>query len=352
MMRRRDKALRSMHRAADQAAAAWVVRMHSDQRTQNDDLAFQTWLEERPEHAETYASFLRLWDGIAELDSGPLANQVLHRNLPTACAGIAKWTALRDRGVMYGAVAAAACMLLALAMVLIPRDKVYATGLGELRTFLLDDGSNVTLNADTRLEVNIDNAERRLVLDQGQAFFQVAKDAARPFRVFVGEAEVRAVGTEFEVRKFGTEAKVILQQGVVAIYQGQNRLSLQSAPAASWMALHPVALLKPGQEARIVGMRPVAVNNVDVGRAEAWREKPVSFENTSLSEAIAKINRYGSPQIVLSDPSLGELRLSGVFHVDRSESFIEAVTRALPLRVVVRRAGEVVLGRQDAGSSK
>jgi transmembrane sensor len=191
------------------------------------------------------------------------------------------------------------------------------------------------LDTDTRLRVRFSDAERRLVLEKGQAHFKVAKDAARPFRVFVGDDEVRAVGTAIDVRKDGAGCKVTLEEGIVAVYRaGAPRVDGVRAPAA---------VLKPGQQARLAPAAPVQVASVDLIRVQAWRYGRLVFDSAPLGDAVDDINRYGGRQVVLSDPALADIKVSGVFHTTDPDAFVEAITAAFPVKLASETSGELVL---------
>jgi transmembrane sensor len=207
----------------------------------------------------------------------------------------------------------------------------------------------VFLNTDTKLRVKFTAPQRLVFLDRGQAFFEVARDKTRPFRVLAGHNEVRALGTAFEVRRIGEGIQVTLEEGQVAIYRGadgplQTLTANPAAPASSSSQVStPVAVLSPGQQAILEPMEPVTVSLVDLGKAQAWRYGRMILDNALLGDVISDLNRYGGVQIVLADPKLAEIRVSGVFHTGRPEDFVKSVTAAFPIRVARHDAGTIIL---------
>lgn len=320
----------------DEEAASWVVRLSSDQRTRADEAAFKDWLAGDPARANAYAEHHAIWAGIGGLAENDEARDLL---LADVAAAPRFWT---RRGAMLGSAAAAG---LAVAFVG-PRlfgPARYRTIPGEQKTLHLADGSTVVLNTNSDLRVELQEKERRLYLDQGQAFFQVAKDKARPFRVFVGSYEVRALGTAFDVRRVGDAAHVTLEEGKVAIYHGADRpiqtMVVQGAPKPH----APAAVLAPGEQAVLASAMPVSVDHVDVRKIEAWRYGQMILDGNALGDIVADLNRYGGPQIVLVDPRLADIRVSGVFHTGRPDVFVEAVTAAFPVRVSEQSSDRIVL---------
>jgi transmembrane sensor len=228
--------------------------------------------------------------------------------------------------------------------------ETYRTEPGEQRRLRLADGSTVMLNTRSKLRVRFNGAERRLFLDHGQAWFQVAKDAQRPFRVFVGKDEVRALGTAFDVRREGERATVTLEEGRVAIFRDVSSQPLSTSPvaggASSKLMAGPVApaiILSPGDEARLAPAVAPTVAVVDLAHVQAWRTERVILESTPLAEAVEEFNRYGGPRLVLADPGLADLPVSGVFHTDRPQAFAEAVATAFPVQATTASDGQIVL---------
>jgi len=318
-------------------AAGWVARMGSDQRTRDDELALRQWLDAEPGREDAYASHANLWEAAGELASDPQARAVLRHGRDHA---VHPRFSRRAALGFFGAAAAASVAVLVAPQIAEWRG-LYRTEVGETRHVTLADGSEMTLDTATRVQVDFSDAERRLTLESGQAYFNVAKDAGRPFRVFVGDDEVRAIGTAFAVRKDGERARVTLEEGVVAVYRAAP------STAAANATPKPAAILRPGEQAVLTPAEPVQVAAVDVRREQAWRYGRLMLDSSSLGDAVSEINRYGGRTIVLNDPALAQLKVSGVFHTRRPETFVEAMTTALDIRVVHEDDRELVLGRAD-----
>ena len=337
----------------EREAADWVVRLHADQRTRADEQAFQAWLEADPDHARVYAEHAALWAGVEALAEDDEARAILMPSRPRRRAPFLSRVDRRTALVGgLGAVAAAAAIVGPTLFAARETVQRLVTAPGQQRRVRLDDGSSVLLNTDTRLRVQLEAAERRLYLDRGQAFFQVAKDKSRPFRVFVGADEVRALGTAFEVRRIGDRARVVLEEGRVAVFRHAPPTPTAHAPYAAATPLAPppaqshdipIAVLNPGQQLDLAPAAVTPVRTADLRKSEAWRYGRMILDDAPLGDTVADLNRYGGPQIVLADPSLAKIRVSGVFHTGRPEAFVEAVTDAFPVKVERQTPETIVL---------
>jgi transmembrane sensor len=336
--------------AIDEAAAAWVVRLNADGRSRVDQADFRAWMEQDPAHALAFADCSALWEETGELARSEAGRLALRRlRAPRRVFGlVTRRSALLGGGALTAAAAAGAVTFVAFA-----GEQAFQTAPGEQKRVRLADGSRVLLNTDSRLRVKLVRTERRLYLDRGQAFFQVAKDRNRPFRVFAGRDEVRALGTAFDVRRTGDTVLVTLEEGRVAVFRdsaaapapapapapARERPSTLPRPSIS----PPATVLAPGEQASLQDIAPVSVRRVDLRAAQAWRYGQMILDDAPLGDTVADLNRYGGVQIVLSDPRLASLRVSGVFHTGRPDDFVIAVTTALPIEVARQDADTIVL---------
>ena len=198
----------------------------------------------------------------------------------------------------------------------------YATFDERPKTIELTDGSRVVLASDTVLEVTFAPRRRDLRLVRGRAFFDVAHDAGRPFMVTAGDRAVTAVGTRFDVLSARDRIRVVLLEGRVSV-------------RASASARSPV-FLRAGQalEAR-AGQAPV-VGSANVSEVADWQRGYVTFDDTPLPAAIAEINRWSQDKIVINDPKVARLRISGRFQTDSLPRFGRTLAMIHPVRLVKR----------------
>ncbi|HXO55971.1 MAG TPA: FecR domain-containing protein, partial [Mycobacterium sp.] len=218
--------------------------------------------------------------------------------------------------------------------------QILATAVGQQRNVTLIDGSVVTLNTNTILETDLTRRIRQLYLRKGEAHFQVAHDRSRPFLVHAGDAVVRAVGTEFEVRlRTDQHVDVVVNEGRVEV---QAPTAPQQAPDARGRAagLTMVRALKAGEQLTTASAdyAIVPVSQQQLSSELAWREGAIIFEGQPLSQAVSEIERYTDARIVVSDPRVAALRVGGRFRTDDVQGFLDGLQAALP--VTIRRTAD------------
>lgn len=231
----------------------------------------------------------------------------------------------------WGARYAAAAAVAAVAMSLLwgwsrygtTEENSYHTAIGAMNSVPLADGSRATLSSDSRIDVAMSRAQRRVELHQGEAFFDVAKDPGRPFAVEAGGRRVIAVGTHFSVRRDGGDLRVVVTEGTVR---------LESEPIDGHT--QPTTLLPAGSIA-LAGANGVLVRSVSVEEAERyvdWRNGYLVFRDTPLATAAAEFNRYNTRKLVIGDAAVGELRVGGNFRWSNADVFVGLLEQAMPVR--------------------
>lgn len=314
-------------------AAGWAARLTSDQATPQDQAEFERWSLENPEGRADYEQMVDLLGLITVAGADPASRASLRSSRTAQLLG--------RRSVMAMAVAAAACLFaVVVTPSLINRPLVFETRVGEMRTVLLEDGSTVVMNVGSRLRVQMEEGERRLWLDHGEARFEVAKDARRPFRVFAGDQEVRALGTVFDVRRLDGAVRVVLEEGAVGLYEVDPAEPIRAAATGA-----PDLVLRPGQQAT-VARNDLTVATADAEVTGAWRYQRMILDDRPLGEAVAEINRYGPRAIVIDDPEIAAMRISGVFRTDDPDAFVQAVGAVLPVRVAAQDGDVIRLERR------
>lgn len=193
------------------------------------------------------------------------------------------------------------------------RAVVHETGIGERETLVLSDGSQVTLNTATRIEVRLDGGRREVRLDSGEAFFSVAHLAdAAPFDVLSDGARIRVTGTRFNVRRHSDFTRVDLIEGGVAVGPASEATSR--------------LILRPGQAVRLdkQGL-PGSVVPARLEQIADWRQGRISFDGAALAEAVLEMNRYSRIRLVVVDPRLARTPVDGVFMAGDTAAFAGAL---------------------------
>lgn len=343
---------------ADEAAVYWVLRQDRDDLLAADHAAFAAWLEASETHAAAFRKANGVWDVFDQSEADPHLTALRQAALATP--------APRRRWIPAAAGAGLAASLAAAALLLpgqlgrtdapggpatdiagtdaAPAVARLATAKGERRTIVLPDGTRVTLNTDTALALAYTSGNRHVRLLRGQALFEVAKDASRPFSVEAAGRRVTALGTVFEVRLDPGRMKVVLVEG---------RVVVDRAAAASELSDPAPTLLKPGQALVAELGVPQRVAPVDVGSELMWREGYVSLEDTPLAAAVAEMSRYTPAPIRVLDEETGRMRVSGVFRTGDADRFAGLVRELLPVRVERSADGSLAIVRApDTASTK
>jgi transmembrane sensor len=189
----------------------------------------------------------------------------------------------------------------------------------------LPDGSQLTLDAQSQADVAFDASRRAVQLVRGAAFFAVSTDAARPFVVDAGGVTVTVLGTRFGV-ELDPAGDVLVQvaSGRVRVARGYRVLA---------------DALGAGQGLRV---SPQGVARRADGPAAPWREGRVHFDAVPLGEAIERLARYTAFDL-RADARAAQLRVSGSVEVAELSDWLQALPAALPVRVLRRPDGGVLL---------
>ena len=310
-------------------AAVWVARLHGPERSIHMERECLVWQARSEAHRVAFERCTDTWQDVARVTLRDYATTTPRG----AEAQNRLWPTRRRRWSVGVALAAVAMGVLA---VLQPwRDiDTYAAGVGEQRTVLLKDGTRMSLNTSTRVRVEQDTAQRTVSVEEGEALFEVAKDAHRPFVVRVGDGEVLALGTVFSVRL--TPANGIDGDALaVTLIEGQVSVRTAHGEKDEAEAMLPVQL-KPGDRLRLSeqgdkvtkGAQRVSkqLDRPHVDQLMAWRRSEAVFDDVPLSEAVGEMNRYSrEPIVVVGGESSKGLRISGLFRTGDNVAFAHAV---------------------------
>ena len=234
-----------------------------------------------------------------------------------------------DRRRLFAGMGAAAAAMGALTLIPVLSRRRYRTDVGEIRRVPLEDGSLAAINTDTELDVAFHSKQRAVRLDRGEAWFQVAKNPARPFVVTAGAVRVQAVGTAFSVRRRAMGVEVLVTEGVVEVSSGKAGVPTRVS------AGNQIFVSDAGQPAKPLH-RPL-----EMDRALAWRDGQIALDGDTVAAAVIEFNRYNTRKIVITDPRLEGRRIVGWFHTNEPESFARAV--ALSENAEINASGAVIL---------
>jgi transmembrane sensor len=186
----------------------------------------------------------------------------------------------------------------------------YTTRHGQMRSWQLSDKSTLRLNTDTSITVRFSHSERLIEIDHGEALFEVAHEAFRPFRVVAGTASAVAVGTIFSV---------YLESGSALVTVMKGRVTVSTLVAGGESVTAQV-----GEQVRVRdGEPPGPATAADLQRSTAWLHRQIVFEREPLALVAAEFNRYSALPIDIETPALGGLPITGIFSVDDTETFLD-----------------------------
>lgn len=288
-------------------AAAWAVRVDAGALNESRRLELEAWLAGDPRRR---GAFLRAQAGLRLLDQSRVVSKVL----PAPAALRTR----RGRGLVglpprAGWALAAMVAGLCAAVLMLSSLDGFRTQVGEQRRVALQDGSVAMINTDSNVGVHLAKHQRRITLRRGEAWFQVAKDHARPFVVDAGAVHVRATGTAFSVRRDETGSRVVVTEGTVLAWRDGAK---------------PLAI-SAGQEAFIAvdAPQPPKARPSRTEDVLAWRRGEIVLGGETIASAVDEFNRYNTRKIVLRDPAAGRRTIVGYFLIDQPQQFALAAAR-------------------------
>lgn len=326
-------------RSSRDGAAYWLMRLNEPDIETDELEAFSAWRAKSPNNRAAYERLEDLVESMRTLSSDPDIERAVgdaiargrKRALKAARPQTKRW-----RMALVGGLVAATVVVGA---IVVWRQPTYSTGVGQTFSARLEDGSRLQLSTDSAVRVRFSKGERHIDLIRGQALFEVAHNAARPFIVTAADTQVRAVGTRFEVRRQGETVRVTLAQGSVMVTD-------KDAPRARWR-------LSPGQSLALSPTAPSTTKPVavDAAMVTSWTTGNLVFQGETLADAVAELNRYSREKIILAPGTPTGRHVSGVFPAGETSDFVAAVSSAFGLTSVTLANGDVKLQPKIAVTS-
>ncbi|WP_455922708.1 FecR domain-containing protein [Pseudomonas putida] len=297
------------HRAIDEAAQ-WLALLMSGHASQDEQRAFAAWRDSHPRHAELIA---RMGGGLAQvpLDTlRPVPRQTvlgtvntpstrrrfLGKSLSVVGLGALAWSL----GRLYG---------------FIPEAGQLQTSTGERRSLTLDDGSALTLNAQSRVVVRFDSAQRLVLLRCGELLVDVARDPGRPFVVETGHGRMQALGTRFLVQRTDDRTRLVMLHSEVEITTRSGLKRVAKAGDAVSFDEHGYLSVEPAS-----------------GYDDAWADGLLEVRESTLGDVVEHLRKYRRGIIVVS-PQVADLRITGLYFLDDSDRTLKLLERSLPLSI-------------------
>jgi transmembrane sensor len=308
-------------------AAIWVVKMNGPEKSESVDAAFQEWLRESPAHAAAFAEVSETWDQSTRI----LRDQ---------------YVAQPNTGSFWLNAAAAVVMVAVLVLASSAyyfHRMVRITDIGEFRSFPLEDGSTLTLNTATRVDVKYSGTQRFISLAPGEAKFDVQRNPQKPFVVDTPLAQICSLGTTFAVRSDEARVRVTLVQGKVKVSRKPSSCSLASEETIEGQEI----VLKPNEQVVVATGKAMVAVPVNVADVLSWEHRQLRFKSQPLKEVVLEINRYIKKPLVIGDPEIEDEIINGRYIIGSTLEFAQALQhnqritfREEPDRVVLFKAPE------------
>ncbi len=313
-------------------AAVWVTRLHGPHRSKQMELECQAWQQRSVAHRDAFERCTDTWESVPQVT---VASAFAASSAPARDSGLR-----RSRAMRWASFATLALVLVAASFGYQHWANlgVYTTAIGEQQLVVLDDGTRMTLNTGTRVRVDLQSRQRTVSIQSGEALFEVAANPARPFVVRAGGTEVVAIGTVFAVRFTTQDAKT---KDALAVTLLEGQVALQAIPGGHGLAPERSVRMVAGERVRLSGgaagtqrLATAQLDRPNMAQLLAWKRSEAVFDDVSLPDAVAEMNRYSRTPITLLDAQrLAGLRVSGSYRTGETAGFAHAVAALHGLRL-------------------
>jgi transmembrane sensor len=298
-------------------AAYWQAQLSSDLVTEQHRREFEIWLDERPENKIAWQEVNVFWAGLNCLTEADIADVKNSRAIAFKTPNSIRPSSRFIRP----ALAIAASLLLMVSLIYTQGGFYFAdytTLPGQQRNIILADGSEIIMNTDTAISVDYSAQHRQITLHDGEAYFVVTPDANRPFEVQTHSGQVRALGTEFNIKTRQKDVTVTVYQHAVRV-TAENGKAIESLPEGKQLVFSEDTL------------SPVTSANLQ--RGKAWRNQRMFFQNRPLADVIEELNRYRPGRIIVMNNDIKTLPVTGVFATDDTNVALLTIEQSLPISV-------------------
>jgi transmembrane sensor len=318
----RQNTNRGMEPGSHDEAELWFVRLLEPNCPADQRAEFKRWLAADPAHASAYREIELLWKQSAEAVKDPQIMAAAKRALLREPERRTPWRwMIPALTVGVAALVAFVVMPRWLTTAADPVGTAYATAAGQQQTIKLSDGSSILLDTDSQVVVRYSERTRRVDLRRGQAQFSVQGNHAWPFVVHAGAGTVTAVGTQFQVRLADHNTDVALLKGKLAIVADAPDGATQDAALVGGQGL-----------AYDDGGHITPVHPIDSEQTQGWTQGKLFVHDWRLQDLVAEMNRYSKTKVHIGDPSLQDIRISGVFRANDQRTLLLLLQQGWPIQ--------------------
>jgi transmembrane sensor len=311
----------------EEEAARLVVELSGAGDSDAARARLADWLAQGPLHAVAYARAQATWRAAERLKAAPPPVE------PEAVAGPAgRFEAFfirRQTAITALVLSLVAVLAIVIVQALTSVDR-YHTGIGETRTIALPDGSSMRLNTGSTAEVATRAGRRHIKLIDGEAMFDIARDPARLFIVDVPSASLGATGAAFNVRLRHDFVELTMVEGEVSVRAGPDK-------AAQGVTAGKLAAIRRGVVAES------ALDPAGLAQRTAWQAGRIDLDGATLAQAIEEFNRYRSTPLVVGDPRIAAVPVSGRFRTSDADLFLRMLQRDHAIRTIAGSDGALML---------
>ncbi len=318
-----DRETDSEPQAIREQAAHWLARLDSGECTREDHRRLAAWLAQDERRQLEFERARALWERLGRLrpESIPQMDAARAPAVPSHA---------RMRVAASLAVFGIACLLAVLWLGETGDARIaYGTAKGERLEVALPDGSDLQLNTDSAVSVTYTRRSRTIHLERGEALFTVKAGDGRPFEVLAAGGEIRDLGTRFSVHRESERVSVVVVEGAVTVRTRESafRLPLSAGERVTYDFTGRIS----------------TTEKIDAAASTAWSRGRLVFDSVTVAEVARQLARYHDVRVVIDDPALSQLRVSGTFRTDDLDSLIETLEILLPLTAETTAPGVIRL---------
>ena len=328
----------------DDEASIWLVRLDNGNLSEQSRKELKTWLSADKRHPAALKAMADIWDDMDEV--------LIIIDDENSSNNVSIWPVLEPifKPLALAASISFLAIFLWFAMPTDVQKNSYATLMGQQLDATFDDGSIIHLNTNSRIETEFSDEKRIIKLIKGEALFEVAHDPNRPFIVYAGDRLVQAIGTKFVVHLKSENIQVTVTDGKVKMSKVALDTNLTDIKALDSAAIQKDDVYIAKGEKVIVGSNQVPkltyIKPENLKRELSWLDGKLIFDNEELFDVIEEFNRYVDITIVLKDPSLHNIRISGRFDLGDSEALIEALELSFNIKSQRLASNKILLTKK------
>lgn len=319
-------------------ARSWFVRLRDDSVTAEEIGEWETWLRADPAHGQAYDAVAAVWAMTEAVTLRPPSAAELSADGYDSAVPVVEWRFRASRRkplVWVGAALAAAASIAVVLWTQAPlpgveESRQITTVRAQHKDEVLPDGSKVVLGGMTSLRFTFARDRRTIVMQSGEALFNVVHERSRPFIVKTVLGDITAVGTAFDVNVAGSAVVLSVSEGVVAFDPAAARSTGTAMKVAAGQRL-------------VIDADGARLMQAEAGRPPSWTEGRLEYRSQALALVLDDVNRYADAPVRLADPVLGTLAYTGTVRLAAIGQWAVGLGDVFPLTAEKAADGSILL---------